>query len=323
MTTPVQPPPQQQQQQQQQPSLRRRSSRDQVPVRNGHANGHTNGHVNGNGVLAKIGEVHSDEDAASAPTSHAQNGSAAETKPIDWEVPRKTLHSSIGFLVVPLYTSHHPVNKVIFGLALALVFVASNDLVRFNWPWFAQTYERVVGFLMRDSEKQKINGVVWYLVGVLFALINFPLDIAVVSILTLSWADTSASTFGRMFGRRTRQLPTSFPLPGTGLRLPLFAPKKSVAGFTAAVVTGAIITGGFYGAVAPLGVDAPSWQLGKGLLGSWPGLALLTAVGGLTAGVAEALYVGPLDDNLTLPIITGATLCAFFALERFVAGWLF
>ena len=62
--------------------------------------------------------------------------------------------------------------------------MSSNDLIRFNWPAFARAYEQVVGFLMRESERHKINGVVWYLVGVLFVLILFPLDIAVVSILT-------------------------------------------------------------------------------------------------------------------------------------------
>lgn len=61
---------------------------------NGSANGHAvvaNGHApNGNGVLAKIGEVHDDDAAVErAPSS-------ADAKKIDWEIPRKTLHSSIG-----------------------------------------------------------------------------------------------------------------------------------------------------------------------------------------------------------------------------------
>ena len=92
-----------------------------------------------------------------------------------------------------------------------------------------------------------------------------------------------------MFGRRTSQLPTSFPIPGTSIRLPLFAPKKSVAGFTAAVVTGACITAGFFGGLAPLGVDEPAWAWGKGVLGNWAGLVLTTVVGGMAAGVSEAL----------------------------------
>ncbi|KZW00349.1 hypothetical protein EXIGLDRAFT_604424 [Exidia glandulosa HHB12029] len=294
----------------------RQASLGAQPQPNGNGHTATNGHAtNGHALLSKIGEVHDDDDDDAA----QERASPPETKKIDWEIPRKTLHSSIGFLVLPLYVSHHPVHKVILGLALTLVYVSITDLVRFNWPAFERWYESAVGFLMRESEKHKINGVVWYLVGVLFVLCLLPLDIAVVAILMLSWADTTASTFGRMFGARTRQLPTSVPLPLTSLRLPLFAPKKSVAGFTAAVITGSLITGVFYAVGAPLGVDAPSWVYGQRPLGNWAGLALLTAYGGIVAGVAEALNVGSMDDNLTLPIISGSALWAFFKAVEYLS----
>jgi diacylglycerol kinase (CTP) len=37
---------------------------------------------------------------------------------------------------------------------------------------------------MRESERDKVNGVVWYLVGVVWVLGLYPRDVAVVSILT-------------------------------------------------------------------------------------------------------------------------------------------
>ncbi len=37
---------------------------------------------------------------------------------------------------------------------------------------------------MRESERDKINGVVWYLVGVITVLGLYPRDVAVVAILT-------------------------------------------------------------------------------------------------------------------------------------------
>jgi diacylglycerol kinase (CTP) len=37
---------------------------------------------------------------------------------------------------------------------------------------------------MRESEKTKLNGVIWYLIGVIFVLSVYPRDVAVISILT-------------------------------------------------------------------------------------------------------------------------------------------
>ena len=90
----------------------------------------------------------------------------------------------------------------------------------------------------------------WYILGVNFALLVYPLDIAVVmyvpslySTLTLltfpyslSWADTAASTIGRLYGSLTPPIPFQTPI----LRFPL-APRKSTAGFVAATVTGPFV----------------------------------------------------------------------------------
>jgi diacylglycerol kinase (CTP) len=121
----------------------------------------------------------------------------------------------------------------------------------------------------------------------------------------LSWADTSASTFGRLWGRRTRALPRSL------LGLP-FAPRKSLAGFIAASLTGALTSVAFWGWFAPL-VNRPevSWTwvdgfsaspaAGDGILdnvkqghgsltfGGWIGLGIIGIFAGLVSGVAEAL----------------------------------
>ncbi|KAI0701856.1 hypothetical protein BC835DRAFT_183318 [Cytidiella melzeri] len=64
--------------------------------------------------------------------------SSPSAAPIDWEIPRKTLHSSIGFLTLYLYFSHGSPNM----------------------PVFEMWYERCLGFLMRESEKKTTNGVI-------------------------------------------------------------------------------------------------------------------------------------------------------------------
>ncbi|KAF8830078.1 hypothetical protein HHX47_DHR2000659 [Lentinula edodes] len=231
------------------------------------------------------------------------NGVAQATdgkKKVDWEIPRKLLHSSI-------------------------------DYLRLTYPSFARVYERYLGFLMRESEKKGTNGVIWYIIGVNFALTFYPLDVATVAILILSWADTAASTIGRLWaghwGLYTPRLPSRLPiipfLPAHlkhRLALPL-APRKSLAGFIAASLTGACIALGFWGWMAPVPLRVERgdvtwfWDGGvfrSGGFGGWVGLSIIALFAGLVSGIAEALDLGSLDDNLTLPIISGGCLWLFY-----------
>lgn len=111
----------------------------------------------------------------------------------------------------------------------------------------------------------------------------------------LSWADTAASTFGRLWGRYTPRLPSRLPL----LRLPL-APRKSVAGFIAGSLTGAIIAAGFWGLYGQSGNIEPIWTwegvagtsvagAETGVLAGWVGLGVVSVFSGLVSGVSEAL----------------------------------
>lgn len=86
--------------------------------------------------------------------------------------------------VVPLIT--------VLSVGLAAVLVL--DFFRLKYTGFAEIWESYLGFLMRESERDKINGVVWYLVGVIFVLSLYPRDVAVVSILTYVLAHDSPRT---------------------------------------------------------------------------------------------------------------------------------
>ncbi|WVR08441.1 hypothetical protein IAU60_005496 [Kwoniella sp. DSM 27419] len=238
---------------------------------------------------------------------------ATPTKVVDWEIPRKTLHSSIGFLTLALHHFDPPtVAPIIQVLSVGLALVLLTDLFRLRVPAFAEVWEQYLGFLMRESERDKINGVVWYLVGVIFVLSLYPRDVAVVSILTLSWSDTTASTIGRLWGRYTKPLPSHFP----GLKWLKFAPRKSLAGFLAAAITGFFIGiafwwGGSQGRWVVLDVE----DYGHGYWGLWA-TALVVGFGG---AVVEALDLG-VDDNLTLPILSGAVVWAWLATTNYLLG---
>ncbi|KAF7329226.1 hypothetical protein MKEN_00183300 [Mycena kentingensis (nom. inval.)] len=339
-----------------------------------------------------------------------QPAASSQPRKIDWEIPRKLFHSSIGFLTMGLYLNPGiSPRDVAIGLWAALAVIAPTDIVRLRNPSVERLYERLLGFLMRESEKTGTNGTIWYILGVNFALTFYPIDVATVSILILSWADTAASTIGRAYGPRTAPLPTSVAIPSwlpvpnfllvsppavngstnghikenpkavRRLRLP-FAPRKSTAGFLAACFTGALVALAFWigiagqnmrgvaemrsvaeGVVAsiagvkyhsqysiagqyirsPAGAWVRNW-VPEGVIGGvagaydptagamttparfgvggWLGLVATTICAGLVSGVAEALDLGGMDDNLTLPIISGGALMAFFRLWGWAVG---
>ncbi|WFD36868.1 diacylglycerol kinase (CTP) [Malassezia cuniculi] len=242
-----------------------------------------------------------------------------------WEVPRKILHCSIGFVVLYLYFQHVDLDKIVRVLFYMFLFVSSADLLRLNVPAFERIYEFVLGFLMREGEKERVNGVVFYLLGVIVALKLFPEDIGCISIIILSWCDPSASTFGRIFGRSTPSLPS-----------PPFARRKSLAGFIAASIMGVFVAYMFWGtSIGRIG-ERPSrlsWTPGgfshfgtsaPGFLHTgWTGFStgfvsrggastkpaipawLLYTLCGLISGVTEALDLGGIDDNMSIPILAG------------------
>jgi diacylglycerol kinase (CTP) len=117
-----------------------------------------------------------------------------------------------GFMTLYLYASHGSPERVVIMLSSAMLIIVPADILRLNFPPFERTYERVLGFLMRESEKVRqyrthcatphlfrtkhlltsslrfgpqkhTNGVIWYIIGVVFVLSLYPLDIAVLSIL--------------------------------------------------------------------------------------------------------------------------------------------
>ncbi|TIC08884.1 hypothetical protein E3Q10_03676 [Wallemia mellicola] len=219
------------------------------------------------------------------------------------ELPRKLFHSSIGPIAIGIYISQVSRTLVLRLLTILLLVILVIDLFRLRSTVvgrgrFASLYESVVGRLMRESERQKLNSTIWYLLGAVISVASFKRDIAITSICILAFADTSASTVGRLLGRYTYTLPS-----------PPFGQKKSLAGFTAAFLTGAftswLIWGSTFGQATiaeagKLSTDTLSWTTESKLR-----FPLLMIVVGIISAVTESLDVHGLDDNLTIPVISG------------------
>ena len=169
---------------------------------------------------------------------------------------------------------------------------------------------------MRESEvNDAYNGVIWYLLGTWVVLRFLPKDVGVMGVLLLSWCDTAASTFGRLYGRYT----------------PRIRKGKSFAGSAAAAVVGFFTAVLWYGLVVPnywgydddfmyqgslrlpqVVTNAIGWKgEGEPTITGWIALGTMSVVTGLIASASEFVDVWGIDDNLTIPIVSGVGLWGF------------
>jgi diacylglycerol kinase (CTP) len=232
------------------------------------------------------------------------------------EIPRKVLHVSIGFFTLHLYTRGLQPVSIYPWLLGALLPIASVDVLRHNVVGFNRFYVRALGAFMRESEvNDKYNGVIFYLLGAWISMRFFPKDVGVMSILLLSWCDTAASTVGRTYGRYTPQVRKG----------------KSLAGSAAAALVGVLTSLLFLGIVVPsyYGYETDFMYKGHlslpvaamnflGLNGSFrKGISGMAALGvmsvwsGFVASASEVVDLFGLDDNLTIPVLSGLGIWGF------------
>ena len=189
------------------------------------------------------------------------------------------------------------------------------DYARHSFPGLNRLYIKCLGAMMRESEVDGWNGVIWYLLGAWTVIRFFPKDVGTMSVLLLSWCDTAASTVGRLYGRYT----------------PRIRKGKSVAGSAAAVVVGIVTAGLFWGLVAPA---TPQYTEGfmfngtlrlpdvvrktfgmtkdEGQVGGWVALGIVSLWSGIVASASEVVDLFGWDDNLTIPVLSGLGIWGFF-----------
>ncbi|PYI02245.1 putative phosphatidate cytidylyltransferase [Aspergillus sclerotiicarbonarius CBS 121057] len=307
-------------------SARRRNRKSNPKLPAGKPKAPTNGHAASNGYLsplAKPGSGWPDISRSPSPLGLIPLHSRYRSFIHRHEIPRKLLHVSIGFLTLNLYTRGIQPLQITPWLFGALVPIAAIDVIRHR-PEFQKVnelYIRCVGALMRETEVSGYNGVIWYLVGTYTVLRFLPKDVGVMSVLLLSWCDTAASTFGRLYGRYTFQLRKG----------------KSFAGTLGAWFVGVLTAAAFWGYFVPYIGTFPNDPEGsfmftghlnllpdpvRNLIGwtsdssssviSGPlALGVMSVVSGLVAAGSEFVDILGMDDNLTIPILSGIGLWGF------------
>ncbi len=116
------------------------------------------------------------------------------------EIKRKIVH--LATLIIPfgyLLTSKETVLTFLIPLTLGLLAV---DLLRRIHPGMASLFQKYfIGRVLREKESRTLMGSTYFLLSSLLVILIFPKSIAIVSILILILADTSAAMVGKGIGK--------------------------------------------------------------------------------------------------------------------------
>lgn len=185
------------------------------------------------------------------------------------EISRKVLHLSTALIPIAYAFVDRRLMLTLLAGGVSLAIVV--EIGRNVSAGFRAVFRRTVGFMVRSREWNRVCGSTYVLLGALLSVWLFPQPAAMVALLILSVSDTAASLVGLSLGR-TRFL------------------GKSMAGSFAFFVT----------ALAILCATYPDTL----------GIAFTTAVVATLAEALPALKLGriELNDNITIPLLTGGSL---------------
>jgi diacylglycerol kinase (CTP) len=154
---------------------------------------------------------------------------------------------------------------------------------------------------LRESERNRVHGTAWYLLGAWIALVVYPCDVAALSICALAFCDPAASVAGRAFrdARNNKR----------------FANGKSAVGTLACFLVGAGVTFAMFRANA--GVFDIKHDIEHEAL-TFSVLTFSAFVGGVVAGVEFFAADAYVNDNALIPVVVGA---AAWPARGALLGW--
>jgi diacylglycerol kinase (CTP) len=200
----------------------------------------------------------------------------------DLHLLRKVWHMGMGLAIAFIYLySNISTTLAVILLACAFGLDLLIETARLRIPSVNEKVLRFWGPFMRTSEMNRFSGIPHYLAACLLAVAIFPRPIAFLSILYLACGDPVASLVGILYGRK------SIPI----------APGKSLIGTLAGIVVCGLVSFVF---LKTLGLPDSV-------------VMIMSLVGGVAGGTAE-LMPFELDDNFTIPVISGFMLWLGFIL---------
>jgi diacylglycerol kinase (CTP) len=190
----------------------------------------------------------------------------------DLHILRKIWHIGTGSLALFLFARSEWETTTWAWIALILAVLGlSVDLLRVRIKPLNQFTIRVMGPFMRRSEREGVTGLPFYALGASLALFFYDKDIAILSIMFLVFSDPLSSFFGVLYGKDK------------------IMPNKSLQGAVAGFFTCYLIT---------LFYVMNSTTLGSHIL-------VFSIVAGLIGSASELISAFNIDDNLTIPVVSG------------------
>lgn len=190
----------------------------------------------------------------------------AEISKFEWR--RQLFHMFLGVLIVILLLYDFIDKKIIFiaiVMGLAFSYLSKKTEIPVVYQ-LLQKFER-----KEDIKKFPGKGMVFYLIGVFAALLLFPKDIAMASIMVLALGDSFSHLFGIHYGKIRHPLSKTKFLEGT------------IAGFVAGFV-GALVFAKWY----------------ESLFASLAAMVVET--------IEIKIGTEQVDDNLIIPFVAGAVI---------------
>lgn len=199
------------------------------------------------------------------------------------EAKRKAIHLS-GLSV--------PASILLFGKAGAIAFVATA-LVAALFLERRRLSGKISLPAVRDSEKKRVAGYIYYITGALLAVVLFPPAIAIAAMLMLSLGDAASGIIGsvvRGSAVRTRIM------EGQGWRakpIPVVVGTFAVcllAGYAASLIEGSFLP-------EPFVLSAPVYAIGA-------------AAATFADAVPLSIRKRVIDDNFSIPVLSGLAMFA-------------
>lgn len=195
----------------------------------------------------------------------------------DLHLARKAYHT-LGVLVIFWLYQILTREQGLILLTSTTVVVTALDFARLRSSVLNRFLFTWFGALLRRDEATRLSGMSSLLFGVLIIIFLMPHEVANLAILFLAFGDPFASTIGVIYGKDK------------------ILPNKSLQGFLGAFAICAM-TSVIYFHTTHL------------LMDRW---ILASLLGGLIGALSELVAIGRLDDNLSIPVVSGGFLWAMF-----------
>lgn len=208
----------------------------------------------------------------------------------DLQLARKFFHFGVGLAILTYWHWDPSALQAIAILAPSFLLLSIIETLRFRFPRIQSLFYRFAGRILRAEESKNVHSSLYFVGAAVITLMIYPKFAAICSLVTLSFCDPAAFFAGKLYGHLG----------------PSIGKKKTLIGTLACMVAGVFTIWGLL------------WRfLSPTQLSQYALRAFLSVVFGVAAGISEAVVIPGVDDNLSMPIISGFV----YTLGLKWAGW--